>query len=97
MTATPPATTTCAVSSGPEHISAILARLPCLNNTVAPPHTHTHIDAMSTETITLPQACVKLRMTRDEVMRMIYRGELEAEQLPNGRWRVSAASVDTHK
>ena len=46
---------------------------------------------MSTETITLPQACVKLRMTRDEVMRMIYRGELEAEQQPNGRWRVSAA------
>lgn len=52
---------------------------------------------MSHETISLPQACVKLRMTRDEVMRMIYRGELEAEQLPNGRWRVSAASVDTHK
>jgi hypothetical protein len=36
-------------------------------------------------------------MTRDEVMRMIYRGELEAEQLPNGRWRVSAASVAKHK
>ncbi len=52
---------------------------------------------MSTETITLPQACVKLRMTRDEVMRMIYRGELEAEQQPNGRWRVSAASVAKHK
>lgn len=85
------------MTRGPEHIRAILARLPCLNNTVAPPHTHTHIDAMSTETISLPQACVQLRMTRDEVMRMIYRGELEAEQLPNGRWRVSAASVDTHK
>lgn len=52
---------------------------------------------MSTETISLPQACVQLRMTRDEVMRMIYRGELEAEQQPNGRWRVSAASVAKHK
>ena len=85
------------MTRGPEHIRAILARLPCLNNTVAPPHTHTHHDAMSTETISLPQACVQLRMTRDEVMRMIYRGELEAEQQPNGRWRVSAASVAKHK
>lgn len=85
------------MTRGPEHIRAILARLPCLNNTVALPHTHTHIDAMSTETISLPQACVQLRMTRDEVMRMIYRGELEAEQQPNGRWRVSAASVAKHK
>ena len=83
--------------TGPEHISAILARLPCLNDTVAVLHTHTHIDAMSTETISLPQACVQLLMTRDEVMRMIYRGELEAEQQPNGRWRVSAASVAKHK
>lgn len=83
--------------TGPEHISAILARLPCLNDTVAPQHTHSHIDAMSPETISLPQACVTLLMTRDEVMRMIYRGELEAEQQPNGRWRVSAASVAKHK
>lgn len=52
---------------------------------------------MSTETITLPQACVALRMTRDEVMRMIYRGELDAEQQPNGRWRITRASVDTHR
>lgn len=85
------------MSSGPEHIGAILARLPCLKDTVALLHTYTHIDAMSTETISLPQACVQLRMTRDEVMRMIYRGELEAEQLPNGRWRVSVASVDKHR
>ena len=97
MTATPPVTTTCAVSSGPEHIGAILARLPCLEDIVAQPHTLTHIDAMTDNTISLPQACVRLRMTRDEVMRLIYRGELEAEQLPNGRWRVSAASVQAHQ
>ena len=84
------------MSSGPEHIRAILARLPCLNNTVAGLHTYTNIAAMSHETISLPQACVALRMTRDEVMRMIYRGELDAEQQPNGRWRVSAASVKEH-
>ena len=49
------------------------------------------------ETMSLAQACIALRVCREAVMSMIYRGELEAEQLPNGRWRVSAASVQAHQ
>lgn len=49
------------------------------------------------KTLSLAQACIALRIGREALMRMIYRGELEAEQQPNGRWRVSAASVAKHK
>lgn len=48
-----------------------------------------------TETVSFPEACRLLRKSREQVMRLIYLGELDGEQEPNGRWRITRASVDT--
>lgn len=48
------------------------------------------------DTVSLPQACVMLRKSREQVTRMIYAGELKATQQDNGRWRITRASVEAH-
>jgi hypothetical protein len=50
--------------------------------------------AAPTTIITIPQACLLTRLTYNQVMRRVFRGELPAHQDQGGRWWLAADHVE---
>ncbi len=50
----------------------------------------------SNQQLSLPQACARLKLSRDQVIRRIHKGELEGGLHDLGRWFVTEASIEEY-